>query len=122
MGVIHCLSCLSKALPGYPVFWHSERKSACRDGVDLVSRWVLRGRERGVSNTLLVDQRVRGRRDRIGLDSAARSCCCYVAARWPVLVTQRPRHSYPPAAELARAGDPKAPAQLPPRTRPLLYV
>ena len=43
---------------------------ACRDGVDLVSRWVLRGRERGVSNTQLGDQRVHGRRDRIGLDSA----------------------------------------------------
>ena len=44
-----------------------------RDGVDLVSRWVLRGRERGVSNTLLVDQRVYGRRDRIGLGSAVES-------------------------------------------------
>ena len=65
-----CLSCLSRAHAGYPVFWHSGRKSACRDGVDLVSRWVLRARERGVSNTLLVDQRVCGRRDRIGLDSA----------------------------------------------------
>ena len=60
------------------MFWHSERKAACRDGVDLVSRRVRHARERGVSNTLLVDQRVRGRRDRIGLDSAARSCCCYV--------------------------------------------
>ena len=48
---------------------HSERKAACRDGVDLVSRWVLRARERGVSNTLLGDQRVYGRRDRIGLES-----------------------------------------------------
>ena len=28
---------------------------------------------------------------------------------------RRPQHSYPPAAESARAGDPKAPAQLPPR-------
>ena len=35
------VSCLSRALAGYPVFWHSGRKSACRDGVDLVSRWVL---------------------------------------------------------------------------------
>ena len=52
------------------MFWHSGRKAACRDGVDLVSRWVLRARERGVSNTLLGDQRVCGRRDRIGLDSA----------------------------------------------------
>jgi len=47
-----------------------ERKAACRDVVDLVSRRVLHARERGVSNTLLGDQRVRGRRDRIGLDSA----------------------------------------------------
>ena len=47
---------------------------ACRDGVDLVSRWVLRARERGVSNPLLGDQRVYGRLDRIGLDSAALFC------------------------------------------------
>ena len=108
--VMHnCLSCLSRAFAGYPVFCHGGRKSACRDGVDLVSRWVLRGRERGVSNTLLGDQRVRGRRDRIGLDSAARSRCCYVAARWPVLVIRRPQYSYPPAAESARPGDPKTP-------------
>ena len=52
------------------MFWHSGRKLACRDGVDLVSRLVLRALERGVSNTLLGDQRVYGRRDRIGLDSA----------------------------------------------------
>ena len=82
-----CLSCLSRALAGYPVFWHSERKLACRDGVDLVSRWVLRGRERGVSNTLLVDQRVCGRRDRIGLDSAVDSSLL----RWPVQRSP-PRH------------------------------
>ena len=55
-----------------------ERKSTCRDVVYLVCRWVLRARERGVSNTLLGDQRVRGRRDRIGLDSAARFRCCSV--------------------------------------------
>ena len=52
------------------IYIYTGRKAACRDGVDLVSRWVLRGRERGVSNTLLGDQRVYGRRDRIGLDSA----------------------------------------------------
>ena len=51
-------------------FLRGERKSACRDVVYLVCRWVLRARERGVSNTLLGDQRVRGRQDRIGLDSA----------------------------------------------------
>ena len=44
-----------------------ERKSLCRDVVYLVGRRVLRARDRGVSNTLLGDQRVRGRRDRIGL-------------------------------------------------------
>ena len=38
LGCLGCLSCLSRALAGYPVFWHSERKSACRDGVDLVIR------------------------------------------------------------------------------------
>ena len=32
--------------------------------------WVRHAREQGVSNTLLGDQRVCGRRDRIGLDSA----------------------------------------------------
>ena len=52
-------------------FLRGERKSLCRDVVYLVGRRVLRARERGVSNTLLGDQRVRGRRDRIGLDSAA---------------------------------------------------
>ena len=51
-------------------FLRGERKSVCRDVVYLVGRRVLRARERGVSNTLLRDQRVR-RRDRIGLDSAA---------------------------------------------------
>ena len=51
-------------------FLRGERKSVCRDVVYLVGRRVLRARERGVSNTLLGDQRVRGRRDRIGLDSA----------------------------------------------------
>ena len=68
--ILGCLGCLGRAFAGYPVFWHSDRKSACRDGVDLVSRRVRHARERGVSNTLLVDQRVCGRRDRIGLDSA----------------------------------------------------
>ena len=50
-----------------------ERKVACRDVVEilsLVGRRVLHALERGVSNTLLGDQRVHGRRDRIGLDSA----------------------------------------------------
>ena len=51
-------------------FLRGERKLACRDVVDLVGRRVLRALERGVSNTLLGDQRVRGRRYRIGLDSA----------------------------------------------------
>ena len=45
-------------------------KAACRDVADLVCRRVLLARERGVSNTLLGDQPLRGRRDRIGLDSA----------------------------------------------------
>ena len=43
-------------------FVRGERKLACRDGVDLVRRRVLLARERGVSNTLLGDQRVLGRR------------------------------------------------------------
>ena len=38
--------------------------------IKIVCRRVLLARERGVSNTLLGDQPLRGRRDRIGLDSA----------------------------------------------------
>jgi len=44
---------------------------------------VLRARERGVSNTLLGDQRVRGRRDRIGLDSAVVAATSSREARGP---------------------------------------
>ena len=35
-----------------PMDYDSDSDTDSRDGVDLVSRWVLRGRERGVSNTL----------------------------------------------------------------------
>ena len=51
-------------------FLRGARKAARRDHAGLGCRRVLVARDRGVSNTLLGDQRVRGRRDRIGLDSA----------------------------------------------------
>ena len=72
-----------------------ERKSVCRDVVDLVGRWVLRARERGVSNTLLGDQRVRGRRDRIGLDSAVVAATLADSAGVPVTPQSCPSGTRP---------------------------
>ena len=51
-------------------FLRGARKAARHDRAGLGCRRVLLAHDRGVSNTLLGDQRVRGRRDRIGLDSA----------------------------------------------------
>ena len=44
--------------------------------------WVRHAREQGVSNTLLGDQRVRGRRETAQASTPPLNCRCYVAARW----------------------------------------